>query len=127
LSLCADGNARFRLQTPGQRPGGPKAISYQFAPEGQKRFHITGQKTDFLSAIEEQDKRIDQLTKQLKEQASQIQKVNAQLEVGKAAPTVVADIQQDFQDNLSEAGWSWRCRSVRFQRATSLHWERTSR
>jgi UDP-glucuronate 4-epimerase len=30
LSLCANGNARFRLQTPGQRPGGPKAISYQF-------------------------------------------------------------------------------------------------
>ena len=29
LSLCAHGNARFRLQTPGQRPGGPKAISYQ--------------------------------------------------------------------------------------------------
>ena len=28
---------RFRLQTPGQRPGGPKAISYQFtfeAPRG---------------------------------------------------------------------------------------------
>ena len=29
LSLCAHGNARFRLQTPGQRSGGPKAISYQ--------------------------------------------------------------------------------------------------
>ena len=29
LSLCAHGNARFRLQTPGQCPGGPKAISYQ--------------------------------------------------------------------------------------------------
>jgi UDP-GlcNAc:undecaprenyl-phosphate GlcNAc-1-phosphate transferase len=30
LSLCAHGNARFRLPTPGQRPGGPKGISYQF-------------------------------------------------------------------------------------------------
>ena len=29
MSLCAHGNARFRLQTPGQHPGGPKAISYQ--------------------------------------------------------------------------------------------------
>jgi hypothetical protein len=29
LSLCAHGNARFRLKTPGQCPGGPKAISYQ--------------------------------------------------------------------------------------------------
>jgi hypothetical protein len=26
LSLCAHGNARFRLPTPGQRSGGPKAI-----------------------------------------------------------------------------------------------------
>jgi hypothetical protein len=34
LSLCAYGNARFRLQTPGQRPGGPKAISYQLATDG---------------------------------------------------------------------------------------------
>jgi hypothetical protein len=108
------------------------------APEGQKRFPVSSPrraksdfislaKSDFLSVIEEQDKRIDQLTAQLKEQASQMQKVNAQLEVGKAAPTVVADIQQDFQDNLSEAGWSWGCDSVRFQRATNLHWEHTSR
>jgi hypothetical protein len=29
LPLCAYTNGRFRLQTPGQRPGGPKAISYQ--------------------------------------------------------------------------------------------------
>jgi hypothetical protein len=36
LSLSADGNARFRRPTPGQRPGGPKAISYQ--SEGPKRF-----------------------------------------------------------------------------------------
>jgi hypothetical protein len=31
LSLFAHGNARFRLRTPGQRPGGPKAIFYQLA------------------------------------------------------------------------------------------------
>ena len=30
LSLCAHGNAGFRLQTPGQCPGGPEAISYRF-------------------------------------------------------------------------------------------------
>ena len=30
FALCAHGNARFRLQTPGQRRGGRKAISYQF-------------------------------------------------------------------------------------------------
>jgi carboxylesterase len=35
LSLCAHGNARFRVQTPGQRPGGPKAISYQYEVEAE--------------------------------------------------------------------------------------------
>jgi len=47
---------------------------------------------EFLKAhrrIEEQDKRIDQLTAQLKEQAAQIQKVNAQLEASKPASQVV--------------------------------------
>ena len=29
LSLRAHGNAHFRFQTPGQRPGGPTTISYQ--------------------------------------------------------------------------------------------------
>ena len=38
---------------------------------------------------EEQEKRIDALTAQLNEQAAQIQKVSAQLEVSKTAPQVV--------------------------------------
>jgi hypothetical protein len=29
-NMCAHGKGGFRLQTPGQRPGGPKAISYQY-------------------------------------------------------------------------------------------------
>jgi len=47
---------------------------------------------EFLKAhrrIEEQDKRIDQLTAQLKQQATQIQKVSAQLELSKSAPQTV--------------------------------------
>jgi uncharacterized coiled-coil protein SlyX len=39
--------------------------------------------------VEEQEKRIDALTAQLKEQAAQIQKVSAQLETSKPAPQVV--------------------------------------
>jgi uncharacterized coiled-coil protein SlyX len=39
--------------------------------------------------MEEQGKRIDELTAQLKEQAAQIQKVNAHLEATKAAPQIV--------------------------------------
>ena len=35
-SLCAHGNARFRLQTPSQRPGGPKAISHQLFVHGAR-------------------------------------------------------------------------------------------
>jgi hypothetical protein len=36
--------------------------------------------------MEEQDKRIEELTAQLKQQATQIQKVSAQLELSKPAP-----------------------------------------
>jgi len=44
---------------------------------------------EFLKAhrrMEEQDKRIEELTARLKQQASQIQKVSAQLEASKPAP-----------------------------------------
>jgi hypothetical protein len=49
---------------------------------------------EFLKAhrrIEEQDKRIDQLTAQLKEEALLIQKVNDKVELNKAAPQTVLD------------------------------------
>jgi len=39
--------------------------------------------------VEEQEKRIDALTAQLKDQAAQIQKVSAQIEVTKPAPQIV--------------------------------------
>ena len=39
--------------------------------------------------MQEQEKRIDALTAQLKEQAAQIQKVSAQLEASNPAPRVV--------------------------------------
>jgi uncharacterized coiled-coil protein SlyX len=39
--------------------------------------------------MEEQDKRIEELTAQLKQQAAQIHKVSAQLEANKPAPQVV--------------------------------------
>jgi len=43
--------------------------------------------------VQEQEKRIDALTAQLKEQAAQIQKVSAQLEVNKTAPQIVLNNQ----------------------------------
>jgi hypothetical protein len=51
---------------------------------------------EFLKAhqrIEEQDKRIDQLTAQLKEQAALIQKVNDKVELNRPAPQTVANEQ----------------------------------
>ena len=51
---------------------------------------------EFLKAhrrIEEQAKRIDQLTAQLKQQAAQIQKVSAQLEANNRAPQIVLNNQ----------------------------------
>jgi uncharacterized coiled-coil protein SlyX len=52
---------------------------------------------EFLKAhrrIEEQDKRIDQLTAQLKEQGALIQKVSAQLELQQPAPKTIATSQR---------------------------------
>jgi hypothetical protein len=43
--------------------------------------------------MEEQDKRIEELTGQLKQQAAQIQKVSAQLQVSKPAPQTVLNNQ----------------------------------
>jgi hypothetical protein len=52
---------------------------------------------EFLKAhrrIEEQDKRIDQLTAQLKEQAALIQEVNDKVELSRPAPQTVANDQR---------------------------------
>ena len=43
--------------------------------------------------VQEQEKRIDALTAQLKEQAAQIKKVSAQLEVSRRAPQMVLNNQ----------------------------------
>jgi multidrug resistance efflux pump len=43
------------------------------------------------AAVAQQDKQVATLTAQLKEQAAQIQKVSAQLEVSKPAPRIVTN------------------------------------
>jgi hypothetical protein len=47
---------------------------------------ITRQRKDFDAAIAQQQKQVEALTAMVKEQAAQIQKVSAQLELSKAAP-----------------------------------------
>jgi hypothetical protein len=55
----------------------------------QQEGSITQQRKDFEAAISQQQKEIKTLTATVKEQASQIQKVSAQLEMTKAAPQTV--------------------------------------
>jgi septal ring factor EnvC (AmiA/AmiB activator) len=54
---------------------------------------MTQQRNDFEAAIARQQKQIEALTATVKEQAAQIQKVSAQLEVSKAAPQTVVNNQ----------------------------------
>jgi len=48
-------------------------------------------KNDFQATVAQQQKEIQALTAQLKEQAAQIQKVSAQIEVSKSAPQLVTN------------------------------------
>ncbi len=54
---------------------------------------MTQQRKDFETAIAQQQKQIEALTATVKEQAAQIQKVSAQLELSKAAPQTVLNRQ----------------------------------
>ena len=58
----------------------------EFLKEHRK---VEQQRKDFEAAIAEQHKEIEALTTTVKQQAAQIQKVSAQLEVSKAAPQTV--------------------------------------
>ena len=58
----------------------------EFLKEHRK---VEQQRKDFEAALAEQQKQIDLLTAQLREQAAQIQKVSVQLEASKPAPQVV--------------------------------------
>jgi hypothetical protein len=66
----------------GPTPRSPKGVQPQAIPDAQA---MLNRKVEALEAT------VAQLTAQLKEQASQIQKVSAQLEVSKPAPQVVAN------------------------------------
>jgi hypothetical protein len=70
--------------------GQPKAVPERYFEDGHQA--ILNLKVEKLQAtVAQQHKQIATLTAQLREQAAQIQKVNAQLEVNKAAPQAVAN------------------------------------
>jgi septal ring factor EnvC (AmiA/AmiB activator) len=54
---------------------------------------ISEQQNDFRSAIAQQEKRMTALTAQLKEQAAQIQKISAQIQISRPAPKTVLNNQ----------------------------------
>jgi septal ring factor EnvC (AmiA/AmiB activator) len=63
----------------------------EFLKEHQKVAAQQASIAELKSTVALQQKGMDVLTAQLKEQATQIQKVSAQLEVNKPAPQVVAN------------------------------------
>jgi hypothetical protein len=67
----------------------PILLLNEFLKEHKKVEEQRASLTDLKSTIARQQKAMDVLTAQLKEQAAEIQKVSAQVEMSKAAPTVV--------------------------------------
>jgi septal ring factor EnvC (AmiA/AmiB activator) len=63
----------------------------EFLKEHKKVDEQQGSIADLKSTVALQQKEMQVLTAQLKEQAAQIRKVNAQLEASKPAPKVVAN------------------------------------
>jgi septal ring factor EnvC (AmiA/AmiB activator) len=63
----------------------------EFLKEHKKVEEQQASIADLKSTVAQQQKGMEVLTAQLKEQAAQIQKVSAQLEVNKPAPQVVAN------------------------------------
>jgi septal ring factor EnvC (AmiA/AmiB activator) len=70
----------------------PGLLTFTLAPQLQRPAMLNGKvgKVEKLEAtVAQQQKQIDTLTAQLKEQAAQIQKVSAQFEASKPGPQVV--------------------------------------
>jgi|SRR5215211_130512 septal ring factor EnvC (AmiA/AmiB activator) len=66
-----------------------KKVDEQEASIAQLKSTVAKQQKDFETTAAKQQREIQVLTAQLKEQAAQIQKVSAQLEMSKPAPQIV--------------------------------------
>src|SRR5437773_3695308 len=69
----------------------PKGIRPQAIPDAAKQAMLNLKVQNLRATVTQQQKQIETLTAQLKEQAAQIQKVNDQLEMHKSAPKVIAN------------------------------------
>src|SRR5438552_1091774 len=75
-------------------PGGsssPKGIRPQAIPDAAKQAMLNRNVQNLQATVTQQQKRIETLTARLKEQAAQIQEVNAQIEMSKPTVKVIAD------------------------------------
>ena len=96
FGLIAEEVAEVHPDLVGRNPAGqPESVRYQqinamllneFLKEHRK---VEQLRNEFEAAVAQQQKEIQALTGQLKEQAAQIQKVSAQLELGQAGPQTV--------------------------------------
>jgi uncharacterized coiled-coil protein SlyX len=68
-----------------------RKVEEQEATITQLKSTVAQQRKDFQAAIAQQQRGMEAITARLKEQAAQIQKVSAQLEVNKPAPQTVVD------------------------------------
>jgi hypothetical protein len=77
----------------GPDPGGfsPKGIRPQANPDAAKQAMLNVKVQDLRATVTQQQQQIETLTAQLKENAAQIQKANAQLEMNKPAAKVVVN------------------------------------
>jgi hypothetical protein len=76
---------------PGQGGSSPKGIRPQAILDAAKQAMLDLKVQNLRATVTQQQKQIATLTAQLKEQAVQIQKANAQLEMSKPAAKVVAN------------------------------------
>jgi hypothetical protein len=92
--VLVDSDGRLGTVTmDGPDPGGfsPKGIRPQAIPDAAKQAMLNLKVQDLRATVTQQQQQIETLTAQLKENAAQIQKANAQLEMNKPAAKVVVN------------------------------------
>ena len=87
-----DGRLGTMLVAAGGNPGkSPEGIQPQAIPDAAKQAVLDLKVQNLRATVSQQQQQIETLTAQLKENAAQIQKANAALEMNKPAAKVVAN------------------------------------
>jgi hypothetical protein len=92
MAVMVDSDGRLGTTTAdGPNSGGflPKGVRPQAIPDAAKQAMLNLKVQNLRATVTQQQKQIETLTAQLKEQAAQIQKANAELEMSKPTAKVV--------------------------------------